>query len=156
MRRCFGSERSYAEHELYAQYRLAETLAATGDVANAEVELAAAHQRARSIGAVPLAAEMEALARRARLKLPAMARVEADSGHRLTGREREVLVLVRRAAPTERSPRTCSSARKPRVCTSPTSCPSLVPRTAPKPAPKRGHWDSTDCRCANRVRCEPR
>jgi DNA-binding NarL/FixJ family response regulator len=84
----------YAEHELYAQFRLAETLAATGDVANAEVELAAAHQRARSIGAVPLAAEMEALARRARLKLPAMARVEADSGHRLTGREREVLVLV--------------------------------------------------------------
>ena len=84
----------YAEHELYAQYRLAEALAATGDVADAEVELAAAHQRARSIGAVPLVAEMEALARRARLKLPAMARVEADSGHRLTGREREVLVLV--------------------------------------------------------------
>jgi DNA-binding NarL/FixJ family response regulator len=82
------------EHELYAELRLAEALAATGDIASADTELAAAHQRARSIGAEPLAEEMEALARRARLKLPAMARVEADSDRGLTGREREVLVLV--------------------------------------------------------------
>jgi len=37
---------------------------------------------------------MEALARRARLKLPGIARVEVDTRSRLTGREREVLVLV--------------------------------------------------------------
>ena len=51
-------------------------------------------ERARSIGAVPLVEEMEAIARRARLKLPAMPQVEADSERGLTGREREVLVLV--------------------------------------------------------------
>jgi DNA-binding NarL/FixJ family response regulator len=84
----------YAEHELYAQLRLAEALAATGDTAAAEAELAAAYQSARSIGAKPLVEDMEALARRARLKLPGMARVEADSDRGLTGREREVLVLV--------------------------------------------------------------
>ena len=37
---------------------------------------------------------MEAIARQARLKLPAMPQVEADSERGLTGREREVLVLV--------------------------------------------------------------
>ena len=37
---------------------------------------------------------MEALARRARLKLPAMRRIEADPDRGLTRREREVLVLV--------------------------------------------------------------
>lgn len=84
----------YAEHELYAELRLAEVLAEIGDTASAEVELVAAHERARSIGAIPLAEEMEALARRARLKLPGIARVEVDTGSRLTGREREVLVLV--------------------------------------------------------------
>jgi DNA-binding NarL/FixJ family response regulator len=84
----------YAEHELYAELRLAEVLAEIGDTASAEVELVAAHERARSIGAIPLADDMEALARRARLKLPGIARVEVDAGSRLTGREREVLVLV--------------------------------------------------------------
>ena len=37
---------------------------------------------------------MEALARRARLRLPGTARVEAATDSRLTRREREVLVLV--------------------------------------------------------------
>jgi ATP/maltotriose-dependent transcriptional regulator MalT len=87
-------EVTYAEHELYAALRLAEALAATGDTANAEAELAPAYERARSIGAAPLVAEMEAIARRARLKLSAMPQVGADSERGLTGREREVLVLV--------------------------------------------------------------
>ena len=87
-------EVTYAEHELYAALRLAEALAATRDTANAEAELAPAYERARSIGAVPLVAEMEAIARRARLKLSAMPQVGADSERGLTGREREVLVLV--------------------------------------------------------------
>ena len=43
-------EMTYAEHELYAQLRLAETLAVSGETADAEVELVPAYQRARSIG----------------------------------------------------------------------------------------------------------
>jgi ATP/maltotriose-dependent transcriptional regulator MalT len=84
----------HIDFELYARFRLAEALAAAGDIAHAEAELAAAHQRARSIGATPLVTEMEALARRARLKVPAMPRVAADTDRGLTRREREVLVLV--------------------------------------------------------------
>jgi DNA-binding CsgD family transcriptional regulator len=87
-------EVTYAEHELYAALRLAEALAASANNADAEAELAPAYERARSIGAVPLVTEMEAIARRARLKLRAMPQVEADSERGLTGREREVLVLV--------------------------------------------------------------
>jgi DNA-binding NarL/FixJ family response regulator len=87
-------ELSHVDFELYARFRLAEALAATGDIPQAEAELAAAHQSARSIGATPLVAEMEALARRTRLKLPAMQRVGADTDRGLTRREREVLVLV--------------------------------------------------------------
>jgi len=87
-------EMTYAEHELYAQLRLAEALAAGSETADAEVELVPAYQRARSLGAMPLVEEMETLARRARLKLPAMAPIAADVERGLTGREREVLVLV--------------------------------------------------------------
>jgi DNA-binding CsgD family transcriptional regulator len=85
---------TYAEHELYAHLRLAETLAVSGETADAEAELVPAYQRARSIGAMPLVDEMEALARRARLKLPGMAQVDAYAERGLTSREREVLVLV--------------------------------------------------------------
>ena len=87
-------EITYAEHELYAQFRLAEALAMSGETADAEAELVPAYQRARSIGAMPLVEEMETLARRARLKLAEMAQVDADGERGLTSREREVLVLV--------------------------------------------------------------
>jgi DNA-binding NarL/FixJ family response regulator len=73
---------------------LQEALAASGETANAEIELVPAYQRARSIGAMPLVEQMETLARRARLKLPGMAHVDADAERGLTSREREVLVLV--------------------------------------------------------------
>jgi DNA-binding CsgD family transcriptional regulator len=89
-------EMTYAEHELYAQLRLAETLVVIGDAADAEAELVPAYQRARSIGAMPLVEEMETLARKGRLKLPGMAQVGADAERGLTSREREVLVLVAR------------------------------------------------------------
>ncbi len=69
-------ELTYAEHELYAQLRLAETLAVSGESADAEVELVPAYQRARSIGAMPMVEEMETLARRARLKLPGMTQLD--------------------------------------------------------------------------------
>jgi DNA-binding CsgD family transcriptional regulator len=87
-------EMTYAEHELYAQLRLAETLVVSGETADAEIELVPAYQRARSIGAMPMVEEMETLARRARLKLPGMTQLDADAGRGLTSREREVLVLV--------------------------------------------------------------
>jgi DNA-binding NarL/FixJ family response regulator len=82
------------EHELYAELRLAEALVATGDIASADAELVPAYERALSIGAMPLVDEMETLARRARLKLPGMAHVDAYAERGLTSREREVLVLV--------------------------------------------------------------
>jgi ATP/maltotriose-dependent transcriptional regulator MalT len=82
----------HAEHELYAQLRLAEALAADGQTSEAETELAAAHERARSVGATALAEEMEVLARRARLRLSSVPSIDPDPG--LTGREREVLALV--------------------------------------------------------------
>jgi ATP/maltotriose-dependent transcriptional regulator MalT len=85
---------TYAEHELYAQLRLAEALAVSGETADAEAELVPAYQRARSIGAMPLVDEMETLVRRAGLKLPGMAQAEAYAERGLTSREREVLVLV--------------------------------------------------------------
>jgi DNA-binding CsgD family transcriptional regulator len=84
--------RTHAEHEMYAQFRLAEALAEHGDIARAAAELGEAHERARRLGAAPLVEQMESLARRTRLKLPGMAQTPGGEG--LTGREREVLALV--------------------------------------------------------------
>jgi DNA-binding CsgD family transcriptional regulator len=86
----------------YARWRMAEALLLRG-VARDEVELSlrAAHDTARELGAAPLCAEIEALARRGRLTLDAAAAPAA--GHRpassldrlgLTAREQEVLALV--------------------------------------------------------------
>ncbi len=86
--------RGFAEHELYAGLRLAEALAGVGEVEAAQQELDAAHERAVSMGARPLVEQLEALARRARLKLPGPAGVEPDPTLGLTTREREVLALV--------------------------------------------------------------
>jgi hypothetical protein len=147
---------TYAEHELYAQLRLAEALAAGGETTDAEVELVPAYQRARSLGAMPLVEEMETLARRARLKLPAMAPIAADAERGLTGREREVLVLVAQGRTNREIGKTSSLARRQPACTSPTSWPSSEQQTAPKPVPRRVHSDSIDCSCAYRPRCEPR
>ncbi len=79
---------------LNARFRLAEALVASGQPAEAVAELAPAYDRARSIGAVPIADAMEALARRTRLRLPGLGRTQPDYEAGLTGREREVLVLV--------------------------------------------------------------
>jgi DNA-binding CsgD family transcriptional regulator/tetratricopeptide (TPR) repeat protein len=84
--------RGHADHELYTQYRLAEALAARGDVDRAGAELGEAHERAARLGAVPLVEQIEGLARRARLKLPGLPLPTASGG--LTARELEVLALV--------------------------------------------------------------
>jgi DNA-binding CsgD family transcriptional regulator len=90
------ARRRQAEHELYCSLRLGEALVAAGNPDEAQEVLVAAHTRARSIGAVPLAKEMEAVARRNRLGVGGPARTVERHGTGLTGREREVLVLVSR------------------------------------------------------------
>jgi DNA-binding CsgD family transcriptional regulator len=99
----------------YALLRLAEALAAAGDSGAAADAVRQSHVLARRLGAEPIAAEAEALARRARLSLPleepgASANRDGTDPHEnasaaprpadelarfgLTDREREVLVLV--------------------------------------------------------------
>jgi DNA-binding CsgD family transcriptional regulator len=86
----------------YARWRLAEALLAEGGArADAQSALAAAHAVAVDLRARPLAAELEALSRRARLSLrtgaePAIASDGDGAAERvgLTARELEVLRLV--------------------------------------------------------------
>jgi DNA-binding CsgD family transcriptional regulator/tetratricopeptide (TPR) repeat protein len=102
----------------YALLRLAEAQTAAGDLDAAAGAVRESHALARRLGAAPIAAEAEALARRARLSLPAESADAPDgragaqwaaAGHAtgpagkqadelarfgLTDREREVLILV--------------------------------------------------------------
>jgi DNA-binding NarL/FixJ family response regulator len=82
------------EPHLHARLRLAEVLLETGEVDEAVEELSGAHARAQAVGVVPLTDAMEALARKARLRLPGFRRTQPDLEQGLTSREREVLVLV--------------------------------------------------------------
>jgi ATP/maltotriose-dependent transcriptional regulator MalT len=84
----------------YARYRAGEAHVALGDRAGAAAPLAAARDAVAAMGAVPLRAEIESLARRARVGLatdeqpaPAAAAHDGDPLG-LTPREREVLLLV--------------------------------------------------------------
>jgi DNA-binding CsgD family transcriptional regulator/tetratricopeptide (TPR) repeat protein len=85
-------------HGAYARFRQAEaTLTAGGDRVEAARLLAEAHGIATALGAGPLAAEIETLARRARLELaasPAPSAAVAEPAAGLTAREREVLRLL--------------------------------------------------------------
>ena len=92
----------------YALLRLAETLTAAGDLEEAASAVRESYGLACRLGAAPIIAEAEALARRARLSLPAAEPAgagDADAAGSaapkdelarfgLTDREREVLVLV--------------------------------------------------------------
>jgi DNA-binding CsgD family transcriptional regulator len=82
----------------YALLRMAEVTAAAGDRASASRDVRQAHTLAREIGAIPLADEAVALARRARLSLdePAVTARADDPLVRfgLTEREREILLLL--------------------------------------------------------------
>lgn len=74
-----------------ARWRLAEALANDGRRDEAGAELRTAHTDAVHIGAAPLRAAVEALAKRARFTLSGL---EPDSDDLLTPRERSVLELV--------------------------------------------------------------
>ena len=84
----------------YAGWRTAEACLAVGSRPEAAVALCEAHTGASALGAAPLVAEIEALARRARIRLKEVAAPEEqpDTGpgaaSRLTPREGEVLALV--------------------------------------------------------------
>jgi DNA-binding CsgD family transcriptional regulator len=82
-------------HAAYARWRQAEAALAHGDRAQAETALLAADASARNLGARPLRAELEALARRARIELPGDAAPtpvsEPSDDFGLTARELEIL-----------------------------------------------------------------
>jgi DNA-binding NarL/FixJ family response regulator len=92
----------YPYRALYARWRQAEVGAALDDRAAAIETLRAAHEDAVHLGARPVAAQMEGLARKLRLRLgtadsPSQASPgapDAASAAGLTPREREVLTLV--------------------------------------------------------------
>jgi len=84
--------RIQAEQELYAGIRLAEALAETGRGAEAVDELPEVLRRAHEMGAAPLVADGDQVARRHRLRLPGVPAIRGEAG--LTGREREVLGLL--------------------------------------------------------------
>ena len=83
----------------YGRYRSGEAALAAGDNAGAERELRAAWQATQDLGARPLAAAVERLARRGRVDIGAAAAAVSSSpagngGAGLTPREAEVLALV--------------------------------------------------------------
>ena len=110
----------------YARYREAAAHVAVGDHRAAEETARDAYAMATTVGFVPIAQRIEALARagapRPRQLPWRPPRRPSASG--LTAASVEVLALVARAAPTGRSARSCSSRRRPRACTSRTSSPS--------------------------------
>jgi DNA-binding NarL/FixJ family response regulator len=85
----------------YAEFRQAEAAVASGSraAAVAEVVLRDAHALAVGMGEVPLRAQIEALALRARISLAEDGQAPADdSALGITAREREVLVLLAQGA----------------------------------------------------------
>jgi DNA-binding CsgD family transcriptional regulator len=81
----------------YARFREAEALLLLrGSRPSAVAALAAAAGVAASLGAAPLAADVRALAERARLTLPVPQAPVSSDPHGLTAREAEVLALVGR------------------------------------------------------------
>jgi DNA-binding CsgD family transcriptional regulator len=85
------SARGHAEQAAYCHVRLVDALGRTGadDLAT---ELAAAHRCAVDLGAVKLLEDLDAVARRHRVKLPGVAAQRGLGG--LTARETEVLALL--------------------------------------------------------------
>jgi len=84
----------YVYEEARCRWRLAEALLGEGDRDRAAEQALAAHQAARGLGAAPLLAEVEALARRGRLDLGVPPPRQPGDAPGLTPRELEVLRLV--------------------------------------------------------------
>ena len=92
-----GVEEPHVAEELYVSLRLAEAQIRAGE--DASKTLVAAYERSRQLGS-PVAEDLAALARRARIRLPGLksdlAAGVVDNG--LTEREREVLALLARGS----------------------------------------------------------
>ena len=78
----------------YSRWRLAEADLAAGDRRRAAIDLETSFRSATALGAAPLLAEVEQLARRSRLTVAPSAPVRRSDEHGLTDREREVLSLL--------------------------------------------------------------
>ena len=155
-RHCCGSARSLTQSmSSMRRCGLPRRSRQLGNTANAEAELAPAYERARSIGAVPLVAEMEAIARRARLKLSAMPQVGLTANVGSPAVSVKCSSWCRKAGRIVRSVSPYSSARRPPASMYPTSWPSLERRTEQRPARRRGHWDWTDSSAAHSVCANP-
>ena len=111
----------------YALLRLAEARLAVGDRDNAAGTLREAHAIAEQLGAAPIAADAAALARRARISLtsgPAPEREDGSPGSASPAASARSCCWSPPGTPTGKSPRPCSSARRPPACTSRTSWPN--------------------------------
>ncbi|MFU8840976.1 MAG: ATP-binding protein [Nitriliruptoraceae bacterium] len=86
-------EHGPADTAVYLRWRLAEALLQHDDRDEAAAVLRQAHRRAAELGARPQQEELEALARRARIRLPGVHSLD-DGGLGLTPRERDVLALL--------------------------------------------------------------
>ena len=79
----------------YSRWRLAQAMVVERDLGSAAESLRQAHAEARRLGAAPLLAEIEAMARRTRIDLRPPQRLStgavAGVGAGLTAREREIL-----------------------------------------------------------------
>ena len=78
----------------YARWRLTEALLATDEREMAADELLAAHDESSRLGAAAVTEELEALARRARLRIPGVEQAAEPADFGLTPRELEVLALL--------------------------------------------------------------
>ena len=88
-------EQAYSPYwRVYVRWRLAEASVAFGDRDAAAEELKTAHAEARRLGASEVTDEAEALARRARLRLPGVEDAAEQGDVALTPREREVVALL--------------------------------------------------------------
>ena len=133
----------------YAQLRHAEALLAGAAGRSAAARRAAtrraqaAHNVAHELNAIPLLTEIEDLIRRARLPLDTNGssgrrprqRPSDDRTRSHTTRARSARPAHLAVDPTDRSPTSCSSPRRPPASTSPTSSASWASPTGSKPPP---------------------
>ena len=133
----------YLYEEARCRWRLAEALLGEGRREEAAAAARAAHEIAERLGAGPLLAAVEALARRGRLDLGVRGPGQPSDVPGLTPASWRCCAWWPPAAPTARSPRPCSSAARRPASTSPTSWPSWACAQGPRRPPQRTAWGWT-------------